>query len=108
MALLAEEQCKEPTEEANHAGREQPHEEAPLDEVTQHVSHEAPHKGRSEEQQKTAILRELLAVLNCGWRLAQQRFNYLLRSAPQYFRLFRRGIRVANQCGWFARKGESR
>jgi len=41
-----------------------------------------------------------------GWRVAQQRFNYLLRSAPQYFRLFRRGIRVANQCGWFARKGE--
>jgi hypothetical protein len=41
-----------------------------------------------------------------GWRVAQHRFGNLLRSAPQYFRLFRRGIRVANQCGWFARKGE--
>jgi len=41
-----------------------------------------------------------------GWRVAQARFGQLLRSAPQYFRLFRRGIRVANQCGWFARKGE--
>jgi hypothetical protein len=41
-----------------------------------------------------------------GWRVAQHRFGHLLRSAPQYFRLFRRGIRVANQCGWFARKGE--
>jgi hypothetical protein len=41
-----------------------------------------------------------------GWRVAQHRFADLLRSAPQYFRLFRRSIRVANQCGWFARKGE--
>jgi hypothetical protein len=41
-----------------------------------------------------------------GWRVAQHRFGNLLRSAPPYFRLFRRGIRVANQCGWFARKGE--
>merc|ERR1719163_1449047 len=41
-----------------------------------------------------------------GWRIAQHRFGALLRSSPQYFRLFRRGIRVANQCGWFARKGE--
>jgi hypothetical protein len=41
-----------------------------------------------------------------GWRVAQHRFGNLLRSAPQHFRLFRRGIRVANQCGWFARKGE--
>jgi hypothetical protein len=41
-----------------------------------------------------------------GWRVAQHRFGHLLRSSPQYFRLFRRGIRVANQCGWFARKGE--
>jgi hypothetical protein len=41
-----------------------------------------------------------------GWRVAQHRFGSLLRSAPQYFRLFRRSIRVANQCGWFARKGE--
>jgi hypothetical protein len=41
-----------------------------------------------------------------GWRVAQHRFGDLLRSAPQYFRLFRRSIRVANQCGWFARKGE--
>jgi len=41
-----------------------------------------------------------------GWRAAKHRFGDLLRSAPQYFRLFRKGIRVANQCGWFARKGE--
>jgi hypothetical protein len=41
-----------------------------------------------------------------GWRVARHRFADLLRSAPQYFRLFRRSIRVANQCGWFARKGE--
>jgi len=41
-----------------------------------------------------------------GWRVAQHRFLALLRSSPQYFVLFRRGIRVANQCGWFARKGE--
>jgi hypothetical protein len=41
-----------------------------------------------------------------GWRVAQHRFADLLRTAPQYFRLFRRSIRVANQCGWFARKGE--
>jgi hypothetical protein len=41
-----------------------------------------------------------------GWRIAQHRFADLIRSAPQYFRLFRRSIRVANHCGWFARKGE--
>jgi hypothetical protein len=41
-----------------------------------------------------------------GWRVAQYRFADLLRAAPQYFRLFRRSIRVTNQCGWFARKGE--
>jgi hypothetical protein len=41
-----------------------------------------------------------------GSRVAQQRFADLLRSAPQYFKLFRRNIQVANQCGWFARKGE--
>jgi hypothetical protein len=41
-----------------------------------------------------------------GWRVAQHRFGHLLRSSPKQFRLFRRGIRVANQCGWFARKGE--
>jgi hypothetical protein len=41
-----------------------------------------------------------------GWRAAKHRFGDLLRSSPQYFRLFRKGIRVANQCGWFARKGE--
>jgi hypothetical protein len=41
-----------------------------------------------------------------GWRVAQYRFADLLRAAPQYFRLFRRSIRVANQCGGFARKGE--
>jgi hypothetical protein len=41
-----------------------------------------------------------------GWRAAKHRFGELLHSAPQYFRLFRKGIRVANQCGWFARKGE--
>ena len=36
---------------------------------------------------------------------AQQRFADLLRSAPQYFKLFRRNIQVANQCGWWPRKG---
>jgi hypothetical protein len=41
-----------------------------------------------------------------GWRVAQHRFCDLLRSTPQYFRLFRRSIHVANQFGWFARKGE--
>jgi hypothetical protein len=41
-----------------------------------------------------------------GWRVAQHRFADLLRAAPQYFRLFRRSIRVSNQCGWFTRKGE--
>jgi hypothetical protein len=42
-----------------------------------------------------------------GWRVAQHRFGELLSSAPEYFRLFRRSIRVANsQCGWFARKGQ--
>jgi hypothetical protein len=41
-----------------------------------------------------------------GSRVAQQRFVELLRSAPQYFKLFRRNIQVANHCGWFARKGE--
>jgi hypothetical protein len=41
-----------------------------------------------------------------GSRAAQQRFSELLRSAPQYFKLFRKSIQVANHCGWFARKGE--
>lgn len=41
-----------------------------------------------------------------GGRIAQHRFAELLRSAPQYFELFRKGIRVTNHCGWFARKGE--
>jgi hypothetical protein len=38
--------------------------------------------------------------------VAQQRFCDLVRSAPQYFKIFRRSIKVTNQCGWFARKGE--
>jgi hypothetical protein len=41
-----------------------------------------------------------------GGRIAQHRFAELLRFAPQYFELFRKGIRVTNHCGWFARKGE--
>jgi hypothetical protein len=41
-----------------------------------------------------------------GWRVAQHRFLNLLRAAPDHFRLFRRGIPVANHCGWFARKGD--
>jgi hypothetical protein len=41
-----------------------------------------------------------------GGRIAQYRFAELLRAAPQYFELFRKGIRVTNHCGWFARKGE--
>jgi hypothetical protein len=41
-----------------------------------------------------------------GWRVAQHRFVNLIRSAPHHFRLFRRGIPVANHCGWFARKGD--
>lgn len=41
-----------------------------------------------------------------GGRIAQHRFAELLRAAPQYFELFRKGIRVTNHCGWFARKGE--
>jgi hypothetical protein len=41
-----------------------------------------------------------------GGRIAQHRFAELLRVAPQYFELFRKGIRVTNHCGWFARKGE--
>jgi hypothetical protein len=38
--------------------------------------------------------------------VAQQRFCDLLRSSPRYFKVFRRSIKVTNQCGWFARKGE--
>jgi hypothetical protein len=41
-----------------------------------------------------------------GGRIAQHRFAELLRGAPQHFELFRKGIRVTNHCGWFARKGE--
>jgi hypothetical protein len=41
-----------------------------------------------------------------GGRIAQYRFAELLRGAPEYFELFRKGIRVTNHCGWFARKGE--
>jgi hypothetical protein len=41
-----------------------------------------------------------------GSKVAQQRFCELLRSAPQYFTLFRKSIQVANHCGWYARKGE--
>jgi hypothetical protein len=41
-----------------------------------------------------------------GGRIAQHRFAELLRVAPHYFELFRKGIRVTNHCGWFARKGE--
>jgi hypothetical protein len=41
-----------------------------------------------------------------GGRIAQHRFAELLRAAPEHFELFRKGIRVTNHCGWFARKGE--
>merc|ERR1719428_1585859 len=41
-----------------------------------------------------------------GGRIAQHRFAELLRFKPEYFELFRKGIRVTNHCGWFARKGE--
>jgi hypothetical protein len=41
-----------------------------------------------------------------SWKVAQHRFNDLLRFAPQYFRLFRKSIRIANHCGWYARKGQ--
>jgi hypothetical protein len=41
-----------------------------------------------------------------GSKVAEQRFCELLRSAPQYFKLFRKSIQVANHCGWYARKGE--
>jgi hypothetical protein len=41
-----------------------------------------------------------------GGRIAQHRFADLLRVAPEKFELFRKGIRVTNHCGWFARKGE--
>jgi hypothetical protein len=41
-----------------------------------------------------------------SWRVAQHRFGDLLSFAPQYFRLFRKSIRVANPCGWFTRKGQ--
>lgn len=41
-----------------------------------------------------------------SWRVAQSRFDNLLQSAPQYFRLFRKSIRISNPCGWFTRKGQ--
>jgi hypothetical protein len=41
-----------------------------------------------------------------SWKVAQHRFNDLLRFAPQYFRLFRKSIKIANHCGWYARKGQ--
>lgn len=41
-----------------------------------------------------------------GRQNAQDRLKTLLRSATQYFVLFRKRIRVAKNCGQFARGGE--
>jgi hypothetical protein len=51
-------------------------------------------------------LKDSLELKKLSSEVAQQRFCDLLRSAPQYFKIFRRSIKVTNQCGWFARKGE--
>jgi hypothetical protein len=42
------------------------------------------------------------------WRCAQKRFADLLRSAPQYFRLYSKGIQVITQYGWCSRSGKIR
>jgi hypothetical protein len=41
-----------------------------------------------------------------SWRTSQTRFGDLLRCAPQYFRVFRKSIRISNACGWYTRKGQ--
>jgi hypothetical protein len=41
-----------------------------------------------------------------GRHSLHQRFVELLRAAPQYFKVFRPGLTVMNNAGWFARKGE--
>jgi hypothetical protein len=43
-----------------------------------------------------------------SWRCAQKRFADLLRSAPQYFRLYSKGIQVITQYGWCSRSGKIR
>jgi hypothetical protein len=51
------------------------------------------------------VMKDMSGSADC-WRVAQHRFGDLLQSAPQYFRLFRKSIRIANHCCWYARKGQ--
>lgn len=56
------------------------------------------------------VMKELGHEGRCGGgemrRGAEQRFSDLLTSAPTYFKIFRKSIKVANKCGWFGRKGQ--
>jgi hypothetical protein len=52
------------------------------------------------------VLKEMGESNAQSWRTSQARFADLLRCAPQYFRLFRKSIRISNACGWYTRRGQ--